>query len=215
MSGLRLCRSVTEHPPERRGFDEVSHRTYQESSSAWTSVTGIYDVKGAAWLWVYIQRLPVAFEDNAHLHHKAHTLEQSNVVERVAVDSHDVGKLAGRDAPEILVMFEQLGGVSRGCLDRKERRQSHLHHELEFVCVLAMRINPRIGSECDLDSGFVGAARGTHDERSDSRGLRGHLRGIVSGNGRFVGYEVASDDRGHVPGSMLLHELHVLVVHVG
>ena len=44
-------------------------------------------------------------------------------------------------------------------LYREHRRHARLHHQLELVRVLAMRVHACVGSEGDLHAGLVGAPR--------------------------------------------------------
>ena len=101
---------------------------------------------------------------------------QADVVERIARDRHDVGELPGGDATQVFVVFEQLGGMHRRGLHGEQRRHARLDHQLELVRILAVGIHARVGSERDLHSGFVGAARGAENQRSDGRRLGGDLR---------------------------------------
>src|SRR5450631_2981194 len=78
--------------------------------------------------------------------------------------------------------------------------------------VLTVGIAPRAGTERNLDYGLVRATCGGEDERPDRRGFGSDLRRIVAGHFRFRRDIVTRNDRGHVPGAMLFHELHVLVV---
>ena len=78
-----------------------------------------------------------------------------------------------------------------------------------------MRTHAHVGAEGDFHPGLVGLARGLLDQRADARGLGAHDLGEVAVDLRLVGDEAPGVDGRHVPGAVLLHQVHHPVAHVG
>src|SRR5271157_49475 len=57
--------------------------------------------------------------DRAILHHKAHTLDGGNVVERVAGDGDDVSKVAGLELADLALPAEELGSFNHVSLQNR------------------------------------------------------------------------------------------------
>src|SRR6185437_4447907 len=86
-----------------------------------------------------IDRLAVALVDDTFLHDEADTLHQADVLHRVARYRYHVSELAGAEAPEVLVMFEELRGMRGGRLEGEHGRHPCLHHQFELMSILAVR----------------------------------------------------------------------------
>src|SRR5690606_15492377 len=67
----------------------------------------------------------------------------------------------------------------------------------------------------DLDPVAVGPGRGLADQRADARRLGPHHLGEIPVDGRLLGDEAPGVEGGDVPGAVLLHQPHDLLVHVG
>ena len=79
----------------------------------------------------------------------------------------------------------------------------------------AVRRNPAVRSERDLHPRRVGAREGVEDLRADRGRLRADDLGEETVDLRLLADVLAGDDRGHVPGAVLLEQLDRLVVHEG
>src|SRR4029077_20600794 len=88
----------------------------------------------------------------AALHHELHALESSDVSQRIAINSHNVGPLSRLNSPDLVGPAQQIGIVYSRSLDRLQRSQSQLHHNREFARVEPMRIHGGIGPEADFHS---------------------------------------------------------------
>src|ERR1035438_10413708 len=102
---------------------------------------------------------------------------------------------------------------SEGCLYREHRGHPGPHHQRKFLRILAVRVDSGVRAECNLYAGAVGLTGSGENLRPDSARLDGHLRRVITRHVRLLGHERPGDDGRYVPGAVLLHQAHVLVVH--
>src|ERR1019366_7210547 len=121
----------------------------------------------AAWA----PALSVDLIANPPRHHEGHPLQLAYVGEGIAIDSDDVGGLAGCDRADQFAAVEQFGGADRRGLDRIGIGHAGLDHIAELAGVPAVRTDAHIGAEADLDAGLVGAAQRRLDVLADRERL--------------------------------------------
>src|ERR1700722_7460450 len=89
----------------------------------------------------------VELVDHAVLHDEAHPFHDADIGQRIARHRDPVGDLARRHAAQILVVPQKLRGVHRRGLKREHGRHAGLHHELELMRILSMRIYRGVRAE--------------------------------------------------------------------
>src|ERR671912_193220 len=96
----------------------------------------------------------VAHDLDAALDHRCRSLEHGYVLQRIALDGHDVAEAADRNRSDI-VATQCVGGVAGRGLDRLQRGHSVLDHRPELPSDLAVRHHARVASEHHADTGSM------------------------------------------------------------
>ncbi len=140
--------------------------------------------------------------------------ECGDVIERVRFDGDDVGEFALFDRSDLVLGADEFGGGD-GCGDEAVLvGHSCFVHVDELFGVCAVGSDSDIGSEGDVDSGFVGACEGVLDEWSDCGGFVADGFWEVSVDFGFVFDELPGVDCGDEVGVVFDEEFDGFVVEV-
>src|SRR4029079_15567118 len=112
--------------------------------------------------------------DLAALHYKYHSLELSDIGDRISADRDNIGEAPSGDGAYPVGPSKQVRGVGCRCLNRLHWRHSKLHHNREFAGVQPVWIYRGIGAEGDFHTRFERPGNVLARGRHDNPGLLNH-----------------------------------------
>src|SRR5579862_416846 len=91
--------------------------------------------------------------DDSIFHHEAHVFHHRNIVERVAVNSDDIGEKPGLELSDLAFPAEEHGSINHVGLQHRQRLHAVLDHEFQLARLRPVRKWTYVGTHGELYPG--------------------------------------------------------------
>ena len=161
--------------------------------------------------WSLLSGGEFVFHDMTTLHHEGDVFENFDVLERIVVNGDEVGEVTRTQFADVSGPADEIGGADGSSLDGLRGAHAVLHHVVELLRVVAVRVNAGVRAEGHLDAGLEGFAEVITLGLAESAFLGGELfrDAEVPGFAENVGVVVDVHDE---VGAVLLGEADAFIV---